>query len=1552
MRQGKGLALGVLLQLGGRVAKILAGVVALGVAARILPGGSGDQASELGQYVLVIAFVFLFASIAAFGVDNIVIRELARHDADPALQGRIVRVATSAKLLLSLVSTAGALVAAVLLQYDATLLQAIAIFSPYIILSAFGSSGLFGDVLQAAHRSRPIAVAGTLSAVFTFLATGVAAILHGGVIAFLAVYLVAGVVDVAITYVGARRVMRLGIAWDSQLAGELLREAFPLGVATFFFLLYVRVDTILLQKLTQDGHQVALYGIAYKLFDVLSTIVTTILLVVFPVMTRAYERGREALGALYRQIFTLMMALSLPLGFAIFLLRGPIITLVASRANAAAQLAVPGLMIATSCIFPSAVASYMLVVTRQQRWNLLLAVSATIVNVAFNLWLIPQYGFVAASWTTAVTEGFVLLYNILMVALLAHFWPFTRATLFVLVGALAFGLAFVPGIPPIAGGAVGLVVYGAILFAAGILRPATARRLLSRQAASEAEGSLPQSSAAIAPEMTSAGSIVGNGQLASAEAFAASLAFEPFEPTLPRMPVVDRAIAARSPRPREEQLPVSRPSPETTVNRPDRTGQSHRPYTTPGPDRGGQDHHPDAPAPFPRWVLVMMAIAVLLGIAAPLLPHGAEIAAGFVFLALAVVVAFRPKWALFIFIVGLPLHNLLMSLVLETTNSVAFTRLMQPWKEVLLAIAFVRIVAPAALDWWRTRRVRLTALDVALLVFIGLCAVSVVLPSHYIPFSGRIYGFRLLVVPLSLFFLGRLVRFEERDYRTIVSLLAFDVALMVLGQVGERLFWGIGLYQAVGYERYLLQFYPGNTSPFLPQHAPFSFYTGHPFWLPRAGSFALNPIDATTLIMLALPVVLAVTSIMLQQRQRSLGQILPLALVALLGGVGIALGLTRATIILLPVVLILLFLRGKFRSHLPGTGLTLVGFGAGAFLLLVSVALIIQVPEADAAMNNLRVARANQGLFSLLALPTSGTNSNPLGAIVGPATNNNPSTTGHVTTTAEVIKLMLKRPIGYGIGYSGEEGVRSGTAVAAEGSYVNIGADLGIFGLLLYFGVFLGAIFTTWQAARSRLSPLRRALFFGLAIAWIAIFIDGFIAQVTLNLFIMFVLWWLTGLATSEIQRSRVAAVHAPNGDLLRYEAPHPLRVAIDVQCLQTARTGVRTYIDALLREFRFSGPDYRIVLLAGPRRLPSTNKIFRMINQAMYLPWLYLWLPARLAIGNFDVLFSPEYSTPIWAPCARVITFHDAVFYRRPEDYNKLWLASFKGITVPAIRRADAVLAPSQASAREIIAYARIPAEIMHVTPLAPSDPGPMARDTPHATRTLARFGVTPFNYILHVGVLEKRKNLVTLIQAFDVWRKQGAPAGFKLVLVGQPGPRPALDDSAAIRAEIDARGLRDVVVLTGHLAVADRNDFFTHAAVIAVPSLLEGFGIPVLDGFAAGVPVVAARSSSLPEVAGGAALYFDPQRPEELASRFQELAADPALRSRLVEAGRARLAEYSWHRTAQETLRAFEAAAVHAFAPASGRAAPVPPGAPPTNYEDSFPGLDETRKRRVATI
>ena len=188
-----------------------------------------------------------------------------------------------------------------------------------------------------------------------------------------------------------------------------------------------------------------------------------------------------------------------------------------------------------------------------------------------------------------------------------------------------------------------------------------------------------------------------------------------------------------------------------------------------------------------------------------------------------------------------------------------------------------------------------------------------------------------------------------------------------------------------------------------------------------------------------------------------------------------------------------------------------------------------------------------------------------------------------------------------------------------------------------------------------------------------------------------------------------------------------------------------------------------------------------------------------------------------------------------------------------------------------------------------------------------LTSLGIKDSEYILHVGVFEKRKNLVNLIRAFNTLKNKEV----KLVLVGQKGPKDSLDDYPRVVNEIETLGLEGRVVLPGHVNEIDLATFYLNAKLYVFPSFYEGFGIPVLEAFQYDVPVITSSQGALPEIVGENGLYFDGTSPINMAQVMDEALEDKALQERLLLNGRERLKNFSWALAANKMIKVFKEAA-----------------------------------------
>lgn len=252
----------------------------------------------------------------------------------------------------------------------------------------------------------------------------------------------------------------------------------------------------------------------------------------------------------------------------------------------------------------------------------------------------------------------------------------------------------------------------------------------------------------------------------------------------------------------------------------------------------------------------------------------------------------------------------------------------------------------------------------------------------------------------------------------------------------------------------------------------------------------------------------------------------------------------------------------------------------------------------------------------------------------------------------------------------------------------------------------------------------------------------------------------------------------------------------------------------------------------------------------------------------------------PGWRPRRAVSTFHD-LFVLTADYSTPDFKTRFAAQARRAAERSDLIICVSRHTASMVAALLNVEESRLRVVP--------------HGVRFAeAPEPVQRGRIVLHVGAVQRRKNLVRLVEAFEI----ACPADWKLVLAGSDG-----FGAEEVKARIEASPARGRIVLTGWVDDAAILDWYRRASIFAFPSLDEGFGIPVLEAMAQGVPVVAANRSSLPEVCGGAALMADALETESIAAALKRLAEDPALCADLVQRGCARAKEYTWERAAALT-------------------------------------------------
>ena len=369
------------------------------------------------------------------------------------------------------------------------------------------------------------------------------------------------------------------------------------------------------------------------------------------------------------------------------------------------------------------------------------------------------------------------------------------------------------------------------------------------------------------------------------------------------------------------------------------------------------------------------------------------------------------------------------------------------------------------------------------------------------------------------------------------------------------------------------------------------------------------------------------------------------------------------------------------------------------------------------------------------------------------------------------------------------------------------------------------------------------------------------------------------------------------------------MRVALHVdQLFFPAPGGIGTYIRNLVPALAARDPSLRLSLFHA--RFDQAERPERWLRdhwveelpasiRSLYPRWSLLGRPALPAtLRAAEVLHATNHAAiPPAADGQRlVVTVHDLAFEYFPGAFPRSWRTLYRLGLRAAVRRADAIVTPSRNTAEDVLSRTDVDPEKLHVVPLAAALPTGALEADP----VLARLKV-PTPFVLFAGTLEPRKNLVRLVRAYRRVAADGFPHA--LVLAGPLGWH-----HEPLMRELALRGAGEVV-MTGPVTPEELDALYRAADVFVYPSLYEGFGLPVIEAMARGVPTVASSTSSVPEVAGDAAVGVDPRSVRQISGAIESVLGDLELAERLAARGRARAERFSWDETARLTLEVYAA-------------------------------------------
>jgi glycosyltransferase involved in cell wall biosynthesis len=363
------------------------------------------------------------------------------------------------------------------------------------------------------------------------------------------------------------------------------------------------------------------------------------------------------------------------------------------------------------------------------------------------------------------------------------------------------------------------------------------------------------------------------------------------------------------------------------------------------------------------------------------------------------------------------------------------------------------------------------------------------------------------------------------------------------------------------------------------------------------------------------------------------------------------------------------------------------------------------------------------------------------------------------------------------------------------------------------------------------------------------------------------------------------------------------MKIAIDAHSIGSQAGGNETYFRQLIRGLAVTDSNHHFILFRTDSgkidEIESDRRFTSMRIPKNPLLRLGVSLPYRLKKLRPDV-FHCQYVQPPFNRSRTVVTIHDLAHEHYPDFFSPIEALRMKKMVRATAQRADHILTVSQFCADDIERRCRVPRKKITVAYQSPADVFHPRDKQTCQDRLAQKYGIaSPF--ILYVGRMQARKNLPRLVEAYSRLRKQGASE--KLVLVG------ARDWGAErVTEKIREMRLEDSVIFPGYMALHDLPLFYNAAEVFVFPSMFEGFGLPVLEGMASGVPTVTSTGSSLQEVAGDGALLVDPLDVHSLADGIHRVLSDRGLRDQLITRGLRRSADFSLERFAQAHIAIYE--------------------------------------------
>jgi glycosyltransferase involved in cell wall biosynthesis len=381
------------------------------------------------------------------------------------------------------------------------------------------------------------------------------------------------------------------------------------------------------------------------------------------------------------------------------------------------------------------------------------------------------------------------------------------------------------------------------------------------------------------------------------------------------------------------------------------------------------------------------------------------------------------------------------------------------------------------------------------------------------------------------------------------------------------------------------------------------------------------------------------------------------------------------------------------------------------------------------------------------------------------------------------------------------------------------------------------------------------------------------------------------------------------------------MKIGIDGRCLEEESiSGVGEYtLELLIHLFEIDKKNRYIIFsnsykqvathLTKFEKFPNVKiKRFRWPNKLLNLSLWYLGHPKiDQLIGKMDLFFAPNINfLAVSKNCPLVVTLHDLSFERYPEYFSwktRLWHFFFVNPR-KLINNARKIIAVSESTKKDLANLYRVsPAKIAVIRHGTNKAYRVIDRNNPKLLAVQHKYDL-PYKFILYLGNIDPRKNISSIIKAYGILREKNPEETiYKLVLAGQMDRR---SHESVCEAQ-KSKYIQDIIFI-GYVDREDKPYIYNLSSVFVYPSFFEGFGLPILEAMACGKPIICSNSSSLPEVAGKAAIAIDPDRPDEIAQTLSSILSSEKMQDKLRSASLNQAKRFSWEKCAQETLDLFE--------------------------------------------